>query len=499
MRLRVLPLAVTLVLLALGLLVFGPSPVGGSSRVVVSSGTSMEPGISAGDLIVVSPRSSYEVGDVIAYRSEDLGTVLHRITGVVQGADGVEYLTQGDNNDFVDADQPRPADVLGAMRVRVPGGGRVLGMVPVIAAVAVVAYWKLADRRGRKGGPGTTTPGHLTPRRIAGMAAAVLFGALTVAATFSPTSTTRHRDAPFTVRTEIGWQSAVEPSVLYPDGQVDVTEPIFLREVDSLDVWATVTAGGAHQIAGDLMLVGELADDTGWSNRISISWVDLGSGGSLAGRVDLGRLRTTIDLATSRSGITPRSTTFALLVEGTVHGRIGDHAFEHDLDAVMPFALDELVLRPDTDATSDSAHESFGTVPVEEGVEAHAGIGPVTLPVGTARLVGPLGLLAGLVLAAWAPPSREPHEAINHRFAQMVVEVASAELPQGTPTVTVEHFDDLVRLAELEGSPILYSGDDLHHWCTLAMGVWYRYRLIPAEVVPSEESSDGRALHEAAT
>lgn len=472
-----------LALVALAAMTFGPSPVGGSARVVVSSGSSMEPGITAGDLILVRSRAHYEVGDVVAYRSDDLGTVLHRIIDVAPGDDGVEYVTQGDNNAFVDGERPTPEQMIGEMVARVPGGGRMLGLVPIFAALAVVVYWRLESARaGSRGSPAHLGPGPFTLRRVGGAGLVLAFGGLTVASAFSSPTTTRTREVSHTTRTELGWTATVEPSVLYPDGSVGVDDPVFLREVDEIDVWAEVGADGVGELSGNLRLVGILSDDSGWSHRTLLASADPSSGqAGLTGRLDLGALRTTLDLVSSRSGLAPGSTSFTLVVEGDVAGAVDGQAFEEQIDARVPFILDELVLRPEVDSEDADGdgwvHEALGAVEVEENAEARIGVSPFALPVGLARMVGPLGLLAGLVLLLWDPPEREPHEAINHRLASMVVEVESAQLPPGTPTVTVERVEDLVRLAELEGAPILYARDDAHHWGTLAMGVWYRYRL----------------------
>lgn len=52
----------------------------GQIAYVATHGVSMEPQFHRGDLAVVRPAASYEVGDVVAYRSELLDTVvLHRI------------------------------------------------------------------------------------------------------------------------------------------------------------------------------------------------------------------------------------------------------------------------------------------------------------------------------------------------------------------------------------------------------------------------------------
>src|SRR5579862_5129445 len=91
---------------ALGLIVLGcvwfyfaPAGIGGSTTYVVTDGISMEPRFHTGDLVLVRSQSSYLVGEIVAYNSKMLHTiVLHRIVG----RSGSRYLFKGDNNNFVD-------------------------------------------------------------------------------------------------------------------------------------------------------------------------------------------------------------------------------------------------------------------------------------------------------------------------------------------------------------------------------------------------------------
>src|SRR4051812_39193182 len=57
-----------------------PSALGGSSTYVTTYGISMEPVLHKGDLAIVRAQPSYHVGDIVAYNSASLHTiVLHRI------------------------------------------------------------------------------------------------------------------------------------------------------------------------------------------------------------------------------------------------------------------------------------------------------------------------------------------------------------------------------------------------------------------------------------
>ena len=97
-----------------------PTAIGGSTRYVVTSGVSMEPRFHTGDLALVRPAGQYKVGDIVAYCSTLLRTVvLHRIHAI----DGNTYVFKGDNNDFLDPVHPTRAELLGKLWLHIPGGG----------------------------------------------------------------------------------------------------------------------------------------------------------------------------------------------------------------------------------------------------------------------------------------------------------------------------------------------------------------------------------------
>src|SRR3954466_37178 len=126
--------AVALVLAAVWL--FWPLTLGGGTTYVTTHGISMEPRFHTGDLAILRSAGSYSVGDVVAYRSVSLKTVvMHRIVAM----DGDHFVIQGDNNDWLDEDHPGQDKVLGKLFLRVPQGGKLLSLVPSPAGVGATA------------------------------------------------------------------------------------------------------------------------------------------------------------------------------------------------------------------------------------------------------------------------------------------------------------------------------------------------------------------------
>lgn len=139
--LRVLVLVMTIVFVAAWALLLRPQSLGGPAAYVIVSGESMEPRLQTGDFVVLSKKSSYRVGDVIAYtipkgQPGQGAFVIHRIVG---GSARDGYVTQGDNRERRDLWRPTPRETLGTMQFSVPRAGLLLGFVRTPLGIAFAA------------------------------------------------------------------------------------------------------------------------------------------------------------------------------------------------------------------------------------------------------------------------------------------------------------------------------------------------------------------------
>jgi signal peptidase I len=114
----------TIALVGAWAVTFRPRTLGGPASFVGVNGISMTPTMHNGDVAVTEDKSTYHVGDVIAYRIP-AGTpgaghnIIHRIVG----GDALNgYNTKGDHNTWVDIWHPKPSDIVGKVWFRVPGG-----------------------------------------------------------------------------------------------------------------------------------------------------------------------------------------------------------------------------------------------------------------------------------------------------------------------------------------------------------------------------------------
>lgn len=131
----------TLAAIALWFFVLRPGSLGGPATYIVVAGTSMQPGMHTGDLVLSLKQESYQRGDIVTFAVPDgedgAGTlVIHRIVG---GNPQDGFITQGDNRDSIDYWRPTPEDIRGKKFALIPKGGQLLQLLRTPAALGVLA------------------------------------------------------------------------------------------------------------------------------------------------------------------------------------------------------------------------------------------------------------------------------------------------------------------------------------------------------------------------
>ena len=154
-----------LVAVVLAWLVFlRPVWLGGPAGYAVVSGSSMQPTLHVGDLVLTRKQGTYAVGDVVVFRIPEGepgagGKVIHRIVG---GSADEGFVVQGDNKNAPDLWHPTKHDIVGKMWFSAPAAGRVLAFLrdPLHLAglasgfaVFLVLSGGAEEKRRRKGSP----------------------------------------------------------------------------------------------------------------------------------------------------------------------------------------------------------------------------------------------------------------------------------------------------------------------------------------------------------
>lgn len=514
---RIVAGGIGLLLMLPAWLLFAPRQLGGGlTYVVVSEGTSMEPGIRAGDLALVRSAERYEVGDVVAYRSSELdAVVLHRIVAT----EGDRYVLQGDNNDFVDPERPASSDVIGELRFRLPVVGGFLGWLgtPGVAAVAaggavLLAITGMGSPRSRRPArrpgpaPGFSRPAgderaqrdehaqreEPEPRRPAVLAAgsaALVFAVLGVIAFTRPAETTVSHPLGLRHGAVFSYGAPAPEGPVYEDGRVATGDPVFIRLVDAIEVGLDyrLDADGALLSDGTYRLVARLGDANGWRRDVELVPPTAFSGPAFSARgtLDLAGVRSLLTRVESLTGVVRDGYDLSLVAEVRVAGSLEGAPIETSFTPAVALRLDSLHLHvaPPSGLASDDDPDPFravedGSATALRSRPTRLALGPLGMQVSTARGLAAVGLLIALAaLARVGVPYRravrgEEGGAIAARYAHLLVPARSSDMR--LPSIRLESFAGVLRVAG--DRPILHGRDGATHvFLVEDGGVWYRY------------------------
>lgn len=104
------------------LLVISTFPITGNYKFFVVQSGSMEPSISTGSIVMVAPKDTYMIGDIITFKNvaDAKAPITHRVADIRVEQGKQTYLTKGDANNAPDAREVSPSEVLGKVLFHVP-------------------------------------------------------------------------------------------------------------------------------------------------------------------------------------------------------------------------------------------------------------------------------------------------------------------------------------------------------------------------------------------
>lgn len=507
--------AAVVLLATVAWLTLAPTGIGGPISYVTTSGDSMAPRFHTGDLALIRRADRYRVGDIVAYTSPQLHTiVLHRIVARDRG----RYVVKGDNNDFIDPSHPARDELIGKLWLRVPHAGRILDGLHTPAATAALTAAAAAllllrsdrrrrRRRNRQRGAPTRSPQGARPvlnprptintqRLFAASAiATVAFLALTAVTLTRPTTNAITVDAPYSEHISFAYQAQAARGPVYRGGLVKTGDPIFLKLVRRVRVTVAyrATADTRHRFSGTMGVVVRLTSPTGWTHNITPSSPRpfTGDRASAIVTLDLPRLRSLANRLETLTGA-PVGGAYTLAVVPRVHltGTLAGEPLTSHFDPALSFQADALHMKPVSSSTTTTASYTPG----QKGTVAAAGsapnklsIGGHGLPVATARWIA----LAGLILAVMSTllsrlprlrhPSSDRAARIPARYAHLIVPISALAPNPARATVDVTSIAALAQLADRCERLILHH----HHLHTDTYlvddeGTFYRYQTTTA-------------------
>ena len=491
---------VTLAAAVLGwLLLAAPTTLGGSTTYVRVHGISMEPRFHTGDLAILRQADQYEPGDVVAYRSQLLGTaVMHRI---VEDRDG-HYTFKGDNNSWLDPEHPTRADLIGRLVVRVPHGGTWLARLaspPYLAAAAVLLLSAggtaarsrhrrkrrpMARHASRSSRPASLAvlPAQLRVAAALTAATAVVGTVLAALAWAGPVQTAVSGQQPSGRSMVFSYTATVPASAAYDTTTVTSPDPIFRKLTNTITVRYAYTGG-----PGTLRLDADLSTPAGWRSTMAITprtaFTTDGYQGSA--RLNLDTLDARAQAAAAATGIPATQVDVAIVATVSTPGA-------GDFTPRLQLALTPLQLTLAGDGKGLTVADAV-TVPHTTGTPRTLPVLGHQLGVSTARTLGAALLLvavfAAAVLLVVARRLRPLNEAaaIRARYGSLLVPIHPMSTPAGQQIVDVTDFITLARLAERTGLLILHwSRSDVATFVIQDEATTYRYRTGSTGAAPDQ-------------
>jgi signal peptidase I len=521
---------------------FAPTRLGGDSIYVVTSGISMEPRFHTGDLAILRPASSYEVGEIVGYRSPHLGIVMHRIIGKKGG----DFLMKGDNNNFVDEYHPAPSDVVGRLWLHVPKVGHLINSqrnretsvaVAAVAMAGVIGVPAERERRRRRksarrdgtsasnaksfrppshrprgGGPIMAVIG--LPGQVAASIISVVALAALVLGAFSFThSTTAVTTEHLSYHQAGTWSyTAAAKGDVYANGVVTTGQPIFLAVAPVVKVAFSYKFVSAlpTRLTGRAGLTAVLTSSNGWSHTLPVGPKTSFSGTQvqLAGTLNLPAIeRLLASIAAQIGSGTAAGVSYTLALEPTVQvsGVLGGSSpLRGSFDPPLSFTLqgnEAQLYSGQSGSTTTLAQlvqpSTAGSVSVPRTTSANLSFIGLHPSVSVSREVAAWVLLAcvlallGLGFLLRKASRAAETDRIGARYGPILVAVERPEALGEARSVRVANVEDLVKIAEHEGRMILHcEGESGRDYFVQDQALTYLYSV-------RDQPSGGRTAQEA--
>lgn len=451
-------------------------------------GNSMAPRMETGDLVVVAHQSTYQVGDVVAYSSDDLNqVVLHRIVAIDDG----RYTFRGDHNDFDDPEQPTADQLIGKELLHIPNGKVWADRLTSPPALAALAFGLLASggattckRRRRKKKPmaqhaaasqWTDWWTGLLPRTrtatVIAATAAVIGMALGAYAWGQPVTASENGTSTVGAQMTFSYSASVPRSPAYDDTTVTAPDPLFRTLVDQVQVEY------AYQgVPGQISVSAELSSASGWHTEMPLHPAVTFDSSRHTGTVDVD-----LDALDARAQAAAEATSIPTAqVEVVIVARV--ETVEGAVFAPgVTFALTPLTFQLASDASSLSVQDST-TAPSHTSaniIEVAGRDVPVARLRSTAALLIVGGTLAGVAIALISRRGHhDEHARLRRQHASLLLHVEPVTSPSTRPVVDVVDLSTLARLAERYGLLILHwTRSGIETFIVQDDGMTYRYRV----------------------
>jgi signal peptidase I len=495
-----------------------PPQLGGGTSYAVVYGSSMEPHLHRGDLVVLRRGGDYRAGHVVGYHSRELGReVLHRIVAVR----GDRFVFKGDNNGFLDPERPLASQLFGGEWFVLPRLGAIIERLrsPRDAALAAGAAVFLLGLGGgararrrrrtqpirqpqpeaaespaaapeppRPGPSGRTMAARMAIGLVLVATCTVAFGSLlAIAALTRPAQRTFVEPNLYVQRGTFSYTATAPVGAVYQTRTLGPSDPIFLRLVRRLTVRFAYRVHSRYpsQFDGSARLDAVLGDGNGWRRRLVVAEERplRGEDVVIAGPLDLERLTEAVRRFEALTGLHNTAYRVGLVPRVRLHGTVEGRPVRANFAPALALDLDGLrlqIARPADGAPPNGLVRAKST-PASRSERLALGAFGLRVPVARARLLALAiaggGLVVGLVGGLLLLLGRRGDEvgAIERRYGDMIVPIAAGGRPAGVER-QVTTIDALARLAERYERLILHEQrNGQHSFLVEEGGLVYRY------------------------
>lgn len=507
---------VLIAVLVLAWAMLAPPTLGGRSVYLITSGVSMQPSMSGGDLVIVRESPGYSVGDVVAYDDPRHGRILHRI--IEQRDD--RFVVKGDNNAGPDGYQPSEEDIVGALWMQLPAVGgllswleqRVVSIFLLLTAVVLLggAVWlRRARRHGGDWRPkwisGRSSDGddpYVTFLGLGGQAAvliiavvAILSLALAFVAYRADVWSERTTTHEYVQRGTFTYSSPA-PAEIYPAGSATTGQPIYLDSMSELaiDFHYVLETDLPADAEAQVTLQALIENEDGWTRNLdmTVQPVPPGTDVHATGYLQVDRLDETISAIENRAEEGAQPPRYWVKVTPVVFldGTIGEQEVHDMYTPELRLLIEPGLLRVDPqngagDAFSSSVVSTATDTVVEPNEVTVAGM---TMDVRDARFLSIAGVLGALIAGAGLVylirrALRAPESAqIMARHGSRIITLQAARLRAPSRLIEVTAFDELLRASEFHNQIIIhYVRGGVHYYFVQVGETIYGYRIANGE------------------
>jgi len=476
---------------------FAPGSLGGRVEYVIVNGNSMEPDYHRGDLVIIAQASSYQVGDVVTYRDDQIDAyVIHRIIGEDSG----KYILKGDNNGWIDNTRPDRSQILGKQWLYIPKAGEQIfwlrkplnmALVTLVLGGGIIFSMVIQSDREKP-----TLKKKRKRNSYAGILEYVLYGLsifvflFLVLTVFSFTKPVMKKAAPIPYQqTGVFSYTANGSPTVYDDGQVETGEPVYLKSACVVNFQYSYSFNGPDLefITGTNAISAIIQNDkTGWkktlelSPRNSFNAVGYVNNASL----DLCNLISTIRGIEEETGVRTSIYSVSIQSEIVIDGRMSGVLFRDMYTQNMNFKLDDVQFY--LSGNSSDSKPSFlareKTIENPEWVENQVNVLGKEVSVKLIRTISIFGMLLSVfsMVVLWLYIDHiskvDRNGYIRLKYGQMIIETAISGWDKSLLIVDVVNIDELAKIANRHNTMIMHTFRDFKHFYLVENeGTVYRY------------------------